>query len=396
MSDSISSCRCRYRSLFNWLILLLISGCAEQSSKDNQTTRRSNEVSQEVLSHSATEVAADDSDPDAPVSFRFREIGKDSGFDFERYDDIRGQHRIAEANGGGVAIFDFDHDGWLDVFMSNGCRLPLNTDLHETPGKLFRNRPDLNFLSCNESSRLQQFGYCYGCAIADSNEDGFEDLYITAFRRNQFWCNNGDGTFSEIATENGTLTGVWGSSAAFADLNGDQCLDLYVVNYLEEDDEKPLLCPDPGSPDGFVGCSPALFSGVSDTLFLSDGSGNYVNASEEAGLTNLVGKGLGVVICDLGGDDRPEIYVANDGEPNFLLAITEVESRIPGPSRIQLHDCAIAANAALNENGYAQASMGIAAADFDREGHTDLFLTHFFGDTNTFVSEPQPGRSLYV
>ena len=297
-------------------------------------------------------------------------------------------------NGGGVAVFDFDQDGWLDVFMTNGCRLPLSQDTGETPGKLFRNLKAMKFQDCSETSMLQQFGYCYGCAVADTNEDGFEDLYLTAYGGNQFWINNGDGTFSEVAASNNTLTWVWGSSAAFADLNGDQCLDLYVVNYLEESDENPHLCPEPASPDGFVGCSPAIFNGVPDSLFLSDGAGGYINASVEAGLKELPGKGLGVVICDYGGDKRPEIFVANDGEPNYLLTIETLASNDGQINRIRLHDCATSANIALNENGYAQASMGVAAADFNRDGALDIFLTHFFGDTNTFFLNRSAGSNL--
>lgn len=370
------------------------AGCSRKSvPSDSTTTGEPNlQVAASNDLREKTEVLS--RDEKTASSFRFREIGNESGFDFERYDDMRGQRRILEVNGGGVAVFDFDHDGWLDVFMSNGCRLPLSQDTRETPGKLFRNLKAMKFLDCSEASMLQQFGYCYGCAAADANEDGFEDLYLTAYGGNQFWVNNGDGSFSEVSADNGTLTGVWGSSAAFADLNGDQCLDLYVVNYLDESDENPHLCPEPASPDGYAGCSPAIFSGVSDTLFLSDGAGGYVNASKEAGLAELPGKGLGLVIGDLGGDSRPEIYVANDGEPNFLLTIEPaalIAGRING---IRLHDVATSANAALNEHGYAQASMGVAAADFDRNGAMDVFLTHFYGDTNTLYLNRSTGNSL--
>lgn len=354
-------------------------GCSKQA--DSAASKTSGIADSKVkLAREAVEKEIKD---EVKSIFRFREIGKESGFDFQRYDDIKGQRRILEVNGGGAAIFDFDQDGWLDIFMSNGCRLPLSNDTGETPGKLFRNHKAMNFQDCSEESAVRQFGFCYGCAVGDANEDGFEDLYLTAYGGNQFWINHGDGTFSEVAKDTGTLTGAWGSSAAFADLNGDQCLDLYVVNYLDESDENPHLCPEPSSPDGYVGCSPAIFSGVPDTLFLSDGAGGYINASVEAGLHDLPGKGLGVVIADFGGDNRPEIYVANDGEPNYLLIIEPsdiVHGRIPG---IRLRDDATAANVALNEHGYAQASMGVAAADFDRSGTLDLFLTHFFGDTNT-------------
>ena len=370
-----------------------VMSCSQQPSSSDPVTKSSD--SGLTARRGDTESAAAGSDDPVAVetAFRFREIGQESGFEFQRYDDIRGQRRILEVNGGGIAVFDVDLDGWLDVFMSNGCRLPLTKDTRETPGKLFRSLKDMQFRDCSDAAALKQFGFCYGCAVADTNEDGFEDLYLTAYGGNQFWINNGDGTFSEIASNNGTQSKLWGSSAAFADLNGDSCLDLYVVNYLEESDTSPTLCPEPASPDGYVGCSPAIFKGVPDLLFLSDGAGRYVNASAAAGLNERPGKGLGIVICDFGGDPGPEIYVANDGEPNYLLTIERTASigeRIPG---IRLHDEAFAANAALNEQGYAQASMGVVAADFDRNAAWDIFLTHFYGDTNTLYLNRTQGRN---
>lgn len=386
---------CKAAGLLICLIVFRsIAGCSQQpASVDPPATVQSPGV-KHIANDSASVAEDRDAVAKAETSFRFREIGAESGFDFQRYDDMKGQRRILEVNGGGVAVFDFDHDDSLDIFMSNGCWLPLNQDTRETPGKLFRNLNMMTFRDCSESSALRQFGFCFGCAVADANEDGFEDLYLTAYGGNQFWINNGDGTFSEVASENGTLTGVWGSSAAFADLNGDSCLDLYVANYLDESDTSPRLCPEPSSPDGYVGCSPALFKGVPDTLFLSDGAGAYINASFAAGLNELPGKALGVAICDLNGDARPEIYVANDGEPNYLLTV-EQTARLDGHVQgIRLHDEATAANVALNEQGYAQASMGVAAADFDRNGALDIFLTHFFGDTNTLYLNHTAGSTM--
>jgi hypothetical protein len=333
--------------------------------------------------------------PEATVSpVQFHRLPPDSGFDFTRFDDQQGQWRILEANGGGVAVLDLDLDAWPDVFLTNGCRIPVSRDDQSTPGRLFRNQRQLKFTDVSESSGLKQFGLGYGCAVADADEDGFDDLYVTRYGGNQFWRNNGDGTFTEVAPANGTLSGDWGASAAFADLNQDGWQDLYVVNYLRESETAPRLCPEPNSPTGFIGCSPALFPGVPDRVFLADGAGNYIDASASAGLGQFPGKGLGVVICDLDGDRRSEIYVANDGEANFLFTVEVLpaasNSNIP---EIRLHEKALEANAALNELGYAQASMGIASGDLDRNGRTDLFLTHFYGDTNTlYLNHSTPGQ----
>jgi hypothetical protein len=317
----------------------------------------------------------------------FRMLGPASGFDFQRYDDFQGKRRILETNGGGVALFDFDGDGMLDAYMTNGCRLPLRLDDHSTPGELFRNLGGMKFEPIASDSLLIQFGQAHGCAVGDFDADGFDDLYITALGRNTLWQNNGDGTFTDITESTGTAVPQWSSSAAFADLNGDGHLDLYVVNYLDESDESPKLCPEKESPDGYIPCPPTLFDGVDDVLFISDGAGRLVDCTKACGIADQNGKGLGVVIMDLDGDLKPEIYVANDGQANFLFKLPDEEPRltnVPGVSNVpRFEDRALGAAVALNEAGYAQASMGIAVGDCDRNGFPDLFLTHFYGDTNT-------------
>lgn len=322
---------------------------------------------------------------------RFRELGRESGFEFVRYDDMRGQRRILEVNGGGAAVFDVDGDGWLDVFLTNGCVLPRRLDRGQTPGRLFRNlhQEELRFGDRSEASGLLQRGFCCGCAVADVDHDGFEDLYLTGVGGNQFWKNNGDGTFAETATETGTRCGLWGSSAAFGDLNGDGHPDLYVANYLEVSEEEPLLCPEPRAPGGYIGCTPAMFRGVPDAVYLSDGAGGWRDVSNAVDAA-FPGKALGVVICDLGGDRRPEVYVANDGQPNFLLVSEVAEDG----GNLKLRDRSVEASAAVNYEGFGQASMGIAADDFNRDGRTDLFLTHFYRDTNTLYVNRSQGDLL--
>jgi len=377
------------------LAVFLLCGCGRQSPRPDVTEPKATEPAS-VTTPTTPATPTKTAEPVAtPVAspIRFRTLGLDSGFNFTRFDDQRGQWRILEANGGGVAVLDADLDCWPDVFLTNGCRIPLDPADRHTPGQLFRNRSDLKFQNVSQPSGLEQFGLGYGCAVADADEDGFDDIYITCYRGNQFWHNNGDGTFTEIAAENGTRCGDWGSSAAFADLNRDGWQDLYVVNYLAESDTNPRLCPEPASPTGFIGCSPALFDAVTDRVYLSDGTGGYLDATADSGLAEIPGKGLGVVVCDFDGDQRPEIYVANDGEANFLFTIEvtpATQGQVPG---IRLTDKALEASAALNEQGYAQASMGIAVGDLDHDHRLDLFLTHFFGDTNTlYLNDSSPGQ----
>ena len=306
------------------------------------------------------------------------------------------QERLFEVNGGGTAVFDFDADGWLDIFMTNGCRVPLALHSKETPGRLFRNHQHMKFGDCSEVSGLMQYGYGTGGAVGDTNEDGFEDLYIAAFGPNQFWVNNGDGTFSLVSGTGIPEVPEWSSSVAFADLNADGALDIYVANYVAESDTHPKLCHDSKPDVGDTGCSPSFFDGLSDRLLLSDGQGAFLDGSLAAGLSTLAGKGLGVAICDLGEDFAPEIYVANDGEANFLFSV-KIDpglGELGGPDRVILRERAVFANVALNEQGFAQASMGVAASDLDRNGLVDIFLTHFYGESNTLYLNQSTSESL--
>lgn len=378
------------------LALLIPVGCGKQRSPANpapandsfpsDVTRKINEKSSQATAEGSA----------VTTSLSFRMVPAESGFEFVRNDDMHGQERIFEVNGGGTAVFDFDADGWLDIFMTNGCRVPLALQSEETPGRLFRNHQQMKFGDCSEGSGLMQYGYGTGCAVGDTNEDGFEDLYIAAFGPNQFWVNNGDGTFSFVSGTGIPEVREWSSSVAFADLNADCTLDLYVANYVAESDTHPKLCHDSKPDVGDIGCSPSFFDGVSDRLLLSDGHGAFLDGSAAAGLSTLLGKGLGVAICDFGEDPSPEIFVANDGEANFLFSL-EFDSG-PGepecPERVILREQAIFANVALNEQGFAQANMGVAASDLDRNGLVDIFLTHFFGESNTLYLNQSTSDSL--
>ena len=378
------------------LTAIFAAGCGKQQSP-------SHPASAPESSQPATSTEINEKFSQAPVveseigsSLSFRMIAAESGFDFVRNDDMHGQERIFEVNGGGVAAFDMDADGWLDVFMTNGCRVPLALQSRETPGKLFRNLQQMRFSDCSQASGLMQYGYCTGCAVGDTNEDGFEDLYIAAFGPNEFWINNGDGTFSLNSGSRIPEVSEWSSSVAFADLNADCALDLYIANYVAESDTDPKLCDDSKPGVRKTGCSPPFFDGVSDRLLLSDGHGGFLDGSTAAGLAANPGKGLGVAICDFGGDPAPEIFVANDGEMNFLFT-TDIDHGRDEPDvrgELILKEQAVFANVAINEQGFAQANMGVAAADLDRNGLVDIFVTHFFGETSTLYLNHSTSESL--
>lgn len=312
-----------------------------------------------------------------PSVIRFEEL-KDSGISFLREDDMRGKCRIFESTGGGVGALDFDRDGLLDLVFMGGCKLPEEANSRKPTCAVYRQHRSLKFTDQTLNSGLIKSGYCQGIAIGDWDNDGFDDVYITALGPNGFYHNNGDGTFSDITDSLGVGMGDWSTSCAMADINLDGNLDLYVVTYLQDSVTTPLLCTNPKSPSGYEQCPPSKYKGVDDRLFLSDGHGGMIDVTAESGLEGTKGKGLGLAICDFDQDGKQEIYVANDGEANFLFEVTIDEHR-----RVKLDEIAMASGCALSRSGYAQASMGIAVGDYDNNGTVDLHLTNFYGDSNT-------------
>lgn len=369
---------------------LLLFGCSEADRQEplpaSNPRPRIQWPTEERDGDTAKQTSAAGDKPDTrTVLPKFEIVSEESGFDFQRFDDISARRRITEVNGGGVGILDLDHDGLEDIFLPNGCRLPVDPTDRSTPGQFFRNVGRLQFREVSRTANLVQNGFGTGCAVGDWDGDGFADLYLTAFGPNRFWKNNGDGTFTEVELDANTTE--WSTSAALADLNQDGWLDLFVVNYLQEDVDAPRLCPNPASPTGYEGCSPALFDGVADRLFLSNGTWQSNDVSDQPVLKSGRGKGLGVVVADLDNNQQPEVYVANDGEANFLYVVAGRQNQpLALHQPLALRDVAFEASVALNESGFAQAGMGIAAADYDRSGTLDLFLTHFYGDTNTLYA----------
>ncbi len=318
---------------------------------------------------------------------RFTNIAPDCGVQFVRFDDIGPLHRILESNGGGVALFDYDADGALDLFFTNGCKLPLKLNDSEHSNEFFRNRGDGRFERATDFAGLMRHGFWCGCAAADFDNDGFDDLYVTGLKASRHWRNNGDGTFTDITEAAGTAGSGWGSRAAWADLNGDGSLDLFVVKYLDTSDDPPRLCRQPAAPDGYVGCSPTEFRASDDILFLSQGDGSFLNASRACQIVGVDGKGLGVAIFDADGNGAPDIFVTNDGTPNFLYMN-------PGPLKPgQAVDGLLAApvfqeqaaelGVAVNRMGAATSSMGVTVGDYDADSWPDIVVTNFYleGDT---------------
>jgi hypothetical protein len=332
----------------------------------------------------------------------FTEVAAAAGVDFHRHDDIRGLHRIMESNGGGAALFDYDGDGRLDLFFTNGCRMPLRERSPDTVQELFRQGETWRFTRVTEHAGLAWSAYGYGCTVGDYDSDGFDDLYVAAFRESRLFRNQGDGTFEDLTAATGTDVPAWNSSPAFADVNRDGNLDLFVATYVKTSDDPPQLCEDRESPDGVVTCPPSYFAADDDRLFLSDGQGGFLDVTDLAGVRGgAEGKGLGVVIFDSDRDGWPDVFVANDGMPNYLYINRTQEAAPPAtpaapaavPTIPRFTEEAVLRNAAVNELGKAEANMGVAHGDADGNGWIDLLVTHFHAETNTFFANRE-GRGF--
>ncbi len=283
---------------------------------------------------------------------------------------------------GGVGLIDFDNDGWLDVYCVQGGSFPPDVKSPRSGDRLFRNRGDGTFEDVTAASRIGSMagGYGHGVAVGDYDNDGHADLFVTRWRAYALYRNRGDGTF-EDATEKAGLTGDrdWPTSAAFADLDGDGDLDLYVCHYLKWDEHDERTCSDPNDPTKYR-CLPLDFESLPDHVFRNDG-GRFVDVTKEAGIADANGRGLGVVAADLDGDGRIDLFVANDMSANYLY------HNLGG---FRFEEIGIASGIAGNASGTYQAGMGVACGDLDGDGRLDLAVTNFYNEFDHVFPQPGP------
>ncbi len=289
-------------------------------------------------------------------------------------------HQLPETSSGGLAVLDYDGDGWLDVYCVQGGPFTPSSDPESSPASpgdhLFHNRGDGTFEDVTDRSAIGRFprGHGHGVAVGDIDGDGHADVFVTRWRSYALYRNRGDGTF-EDATDTWGLGGRrdWPTSAALADLDDDGDLDLYVCHYAAWDLDHPRICRDPKT-KAYLNCNPLDAEALPDRLFRNDG-GRFVDVTAEAGIVNRNGRGLGVVAADLDADGRVDLFVANDSSANFLF-------RNLGAMRFE--ETAHAAGVAGNASGNYQAGMGIAAGDLDGDGLIDLAVTNFYGESTTY------------
>ncbi len=322
----------------------------------------------------------------------FIESAVESGLDFAHLNGASGQYYMPEVMGAGVALFDYDNDGDLDVFLVQGGPLGGSgaAGAAATMSRLFRNDLSRNgsgpltlrFTDVTAKAGVGLRAYGMGAAIGDYDNDGNLDLFITTLGPDTLYHNNGDGTFSDVTSSAGVSDPLWSTSAAFLDYDRDGDLDLFVANYLDFTIADNKVCHDPVGTRDY--CSPRAYRAVPDRLYRNEGNGRFVNVTETAGIARADGNGLGVSVGDYNGDGWLDLYVANDATPNQLW-INQRNGTFA--------DEGLLSGAALNAAGNPEGSMGIASGDFDADGDEDLFVTNIIGET--FVLYVNDGHGAF-
>ena len=294
---------------------------------------------------------------------------------FTLKNDVSPKRYTFETMVGGVALFDYNNDGLLDIFFTNGAEIP---SLEKTgPGysnRLFRNNGDGTFTDVTEKAGLAGVGYSMGVAAGDYDNDGFVDLYVTGVNHNQLMHNNGDGTFTDV-TEKAGVSGVipgfgkaWSQTAGWFDYNRDGHLDLLVVNYLNYDIRTATHCVQNGLP---AYCSPVDFLGTQNILYRNNGDGTFTDVSAQSHIAQFIGKAMGVSFADYDNDGFPDVFISNDTFQNYLL-----HNNGDGT----FSEDGIQAGVAYNSFGNVVAGMGTDFRDIDNDGRPDIFQTAMFGE----------------
>lgn len=320
------------------------------------------------------------------TAIHFTEQTEAAGIRFKHINGESEQKYLPETMGAGCLFFDYDNDGFLDIYLVNSGKSCENASQPRTQpdemNVLYRNNGDGTFSDVTKQAGFQKnHGYGMGCLSADYDNDGDADLYLTNFGRNQLYRNNGDGTFTDVTSPAGVGDSHWSVSASFGDYNLDGYLDLYVANYLEYQVETAHACSLEGV---HIYCGPHEYPGAQDTLYRNNGDGTFTDVTARSGVRN-VGKGLGVLFTDYNNDGHPDIFVANDAVQDFLY-------RNNGNGTFT--DVAVEAGIAYNSEGRATASMGIANGDYNNDSALDLFVTNFSLEVNSLFHND--GNSFYT
>ncbi len=324
----------------------------------------------------------------APLGVQFKNVAREAGLRAKTIFGGENRNRfLLETTGCGVAFFDYDHDGWLDIFFVNGDRFEAKwTDANRPTSRLYKNNRDGTFTDVTLASGLARTGWGQGCCIGDYDNDGLDDLVVTYWGDCVLYHNDGNGRFTDVSEKTGlaktmrlTPKGLrrWNTGCAFVDYDKDGWLDLFVANYIDFD---PKTVPVPESGNCLykairVACGPPGLDGGRNALLHNNGDGTFADVSERAGIWKTPGTyGLGVLVSDFDNDGWPDIYVANDSTSSALYRNNHDGT---------FTDIAIEAGVAYSADGKPQAGMGVSAADYDGDGRLDIVKTNFAGDTSS-------------
>lgn len=320
--------------------------------------------------------------PSKPIGLgvTFTDVAHQAGLNIETIFGSEHKNKyLLETTGCGIAFYDYDNDGWLDIFIVNGWRLDGFPKGKEPVSHLFKNNRDGTFTDVTLKAGLAVSGWGQGVCVGDYDNDGWDDLFLTYFGKNKLFHNNGDGTFSDVTQKAGLMTAKdrWSTGCAFVDYDRDGRLDLFVANYIDLDlATAPVPESGPCLYKGImVACGPPGLPGSKNILYHNNGDGTFTDVSETSGILKENGTyGLGVLTADFDNDGWPDIYVANDSQPSALY-----QNQKNG----KFTDIGMEAGCALSPDGKPQAGMGVSAADYDLDGNLDIVKTNFAGDTHS-------------
>lgn len=322
-----------------------------------------------------------------PSPFRFEDVLPKTGIEFRHVSGVTADKHFPTANGSGVALFDYDNDGLLDIYLVTTNFLPVGPRATAATGatatnKLYRNRGDGTFEDVTEKAGLAFSGFCHAAIAGDFDNDGDQDLFLATYKQDRLYENLGDGTFRDVTGKSGIRTDAWSSSGAWLDYNNDGLLDLYVSTYgVWEEADAEKFCGDPKRGVRLY-CSPLMIQPTEHMLYRNNGDGTFTNVyndflvdaagSKIPGRTD--GRGFGVVAIDVDNDGLVDVYVANDISPNFLYL---------NKGGGVFEDATELSGAAYDEKGQSQSGMGVDANDYDGDGLPELFVTNFSNEYNT-------------
>ena len=303
---------------------------------------------------------------DRPTAVRFTDATREAGIDFRHVNGASPDKHLAETMGSGGLFFDYDDDGWIDLFLVDGGSFADPAVARRARHRLFRNRGNGTFQDVTAQSGIQHRDYGMGACAGDYDNDGRVDLYVTNVGPNMLYRNTGGGAFADVTRTARVGATLWSTGCAFSDLDKDGDLDLFVTNYVTADPSRNPYCGNAAlNARGY--CHPLNFDPLPNVVYRNEGNGTFTDVSRESGVAAFRGNGLGVLIADYDAEGWPEVFVANDSMPNFLF-------RRSGPWRFE--EVALRAGVAVASDGKPRAGMGTDTGDYDGDGHLDLVVTN--------------------